>query len=173
MMQTLVQGLANKPDSAQLVSATPPASTAVVSGNDSQQQAVLLEMLTNIHNTLEANKYQATGQSAASTNKPVSQSINQGLQSENAFGKIGPLDNKSADVINLVTLLYEAIWKDESLPVVMKELIGRTQISIMKIALTDTSFFEDEQHPARVILKEFAMAGIAWTEKELLANDSA
>ena len=54
----------------------------------------------------------------------------------------------------------------------MKELIGRTQISIMKIALTDISFFEDEQHPARVILNEFAMAGIAWTEKELLESDS-
>lgn len=172
MMQTLVQGLANKPDSVQLVPVTSPEKPSVVTVSDGQQQAVLLEMLTNIQNTLEANKYQSAGQPAASTNKLVSQSINESLQSENKSGKIGPLDSNSADVINLVTLLYEAIWKDESLPIAMKELIGRTQISIMKVALTDVSFFEDEQHPARVILNEFAMAGIAWTEKELLENDS-
>jgi hypothetical protein len=71
----------------------------------------------------------------------------------------------------LVTLLYQAIWKDDSLPIAMKELIGRTQITTMKMALTDTRFFGDEQHPARVILNEFAMAGIAWTDPELLAGD--
>ncbi len=81
-MQTLVQGLANKPDSAQQLLATPPEKTDVVSGNDGQQQAVLLEMLTNIQNTLEANRYQTSGQPAASSNKLVSQSINQSLQSE-------------------------------------------------------------------------------------------
>jgi len=42
----------------------------------------------------------------------------------------------------------------------------------MKVALTDPTFLEDDQHPARVILNEFAMAGIAWTEAELLESDS-
>jgi len=48
----------------------------------------------------------------------------------------------------------------------MKELIGRTQISIMKVALSDTDFFNNENHPARALLNELALAGIAWTETD-------
>jgi len=175
MMQTLVQGLANNPNASGALP-IPAIGTVSPAGNvaaDIQhQQASLLEMLTNIQTTLENNKLSEAGVTADGASGRLKESINKSLQAGSKEGTIGPLDNKSADVINLVTLLFEAIWKDESLPVVMKELVGRTQISIMKIALTDTSFFEEEQHPARVILNEFAMAGIAWTEKELLQNDS-
>lgn len=174
MMQTLVQGLAKKQDAAEILPIT---TTSMASASDTghefqKQQVLLLEMLSNIQNSLELNKIHDSGKSADAASGRVKQSINENLLAESKSGKIGPLDSQSANVINLVTLLYEAIWKDESLPVVMKELIGRTQISIMKIALTDISFFDDEQHPARVILNEFAMAGIAWTEKEQLQNDS-
>ena len=53
----------------------------------------------------------------------------------------------------------------------MKELIGRTQISIMKIALSDTGFFDNEKHPARELLNELALAGIAWTQTDKLDDD--
>lgn len=172
MMQTLVKSVANQQTPAQAL----PVSNALTESPDKpaadgaagSQQSQLLDLLTNI----QANLEQQTAASATTNNAIVKESINESLEQSSKAGTIGPLDAQSADVINLVTLLFEAIWKDESLPLAMKELIGRTQISIMKVALTDTSFFEDEQHPARVILNEFAMAGIAWTEKELLENDS-
>ena len=81
------------------------------------------------------------------------------------------VDRHSSDVINLVTLLYEAIWQDPSVPIPIKELIGRTQITIIKVALADVGFFNNENHPARAILNEFASAGIGWTEVESLTKD--
>jgi len=101
----------------------------------------------------------------------INESISRTLEESSNSGDISAIDLQSSDVLNLVTLLYKAIWNDDPLPVVIKELIGRTQISILKIALSDTDFFDDEQHPGRVIINEFAMAGIAWTEKEILESD--
>ena len=68
-------------------------------------------------------------------------------------------------------MLYEAIWQDESVPIPIKELIGRTQNTIIKVALSDTTFFNVEDHPARAVLKEFAAAGIGWEEVEKLDED--
>ena len=68
-------------------------------------------------------------------------------------------------------MLYEAIWQDESVPIPIKELIGRTQNTIIKVALSDTTFFNVEDHPARAVLKEFAAAGIGWAEVEKLDED--
>ncbi len=84
---------------------------------------------------------------------------------------VNAIDRESSDVINLVTLLYEAIWDDDSVPIPIKELIGRTQITIIKVALSDNTFFNRENHPARAILNEFASAGIGWTEVEKLEED--
>ncbi|MEL0064344.1 MAG: DUF1631 family protein, partial [Gammaproteobacteria bacterium] len=58
-----------------------------------------------------------------------------------------------------------------SVPIPIKELIGRTQITIIKVALADVEFFNNENHPARAILNEFAAAGIGWTEVERLEED--
>lgn len=101
----------------------------------------------------------------------ASRAISESLKLQLGSEELPSISLRQADVINLVGLLYEAIGKDDSLPVVMKELIASTQIAILKIALKDSTFFGDEQHPARVIVNEFAMAGIEWTEPELLASD--
>ena len=66
-------------------------------------------------------------------------------------------------------MLYKAIWQDPTIPI--KELIGRTQITIIKVALADVSFFNNENHTARAILNEFASTGIGWTEVESLTKD--
>lgn len=81
------------------------------------------------------------------------------------------LNTQQVDIVNLIVFTFESIWQDDSLPSVMKELIGSTQVAVLQIALADISFFSNEQHPARILLNEFAMAGIAWTEPELLLAD--
>lgn len=81
------------------------------------------------------------------------------------------LDNQKSDVINLINLLYEAIWEDSSVPIPVKELIGRTQITALKIALQESAFFEDETHPMRILINELATAGISWTESQEVAED--
>lgn len=70
-----------------------------------------------------------------------------------------------SDVINLVAMLFDFILEDRQLPPVMKALIGRLQIPVLKVALSDQNFFNRGGHPARKLLNELAMAGIGWTEK--------
>lgn len=175
MMQTLVQELLKNTSNAVL----PIPTTIAASDGDNadlaarqkdleDQQSTLIAMLNSVQNTL---LNESVTSAPAINSSSVADSIKQTLEEVTQSGEITAMGTQSSDVINLVTLLFEAIWKDDSLPVVMKELIGRTQISIMKIALSDTTFFGDEQHAGRVILNEFAMAGIAWTEPELLASD--
>ncbi len=179
MMQTLVRGLADQQTNQSALPVNMPVtantqSTDLQAENENlkQQQAQLMSVLNNLQSRLNLGDTTNTlPGSSASGDSGIGESISQTLEESSSSGDIGTIDVRSSDVINLVTLLYKAIWNDDSLPVVMKELIGRTQISIMKIALNDTEFFDDEQHPGRVILNEFAMAGIAWTETEMLSSD--
>ncbi|MEQ8313455.1 MAG: DUF1631 family protein [Gammaproteobacteria bacterium] len=174
MMQTLVQSIAANQSTAG-VSATAGANIADPGMAAEQedlrkQQHKLMSMLTDIQSNLLSNQGSGPPGSAMNTDK-VAQSINDSLKSEQSSGQLGALAPQSGDVINLVTMLYEAIWKDQALPVVMKELIGRTQISIMKVALSDTAFFDNENHPGRALLNELAQAGIAWTQTVTLDKD--
>lgn len=185
MMQTLVKGLAEQRGGQTELPVNIPVANAangeqaanLAAENESlkQQQAQLMAVLNDIQSRLNLGDTSGPARSVASDDGSqqvnINESISQNLEKSSSSGDIGNIDVKSSDVINLVTLLYKAIWNDDSLPLVMKELIGRTQISIMKIALSDTDFFDDDQHPGRVILNEFAMAGIAWTEQDKLESD--
>ncbi|PCJ26627.1 MAG: hypothetical protein COA96_04725 [SAR86 cluster bacterium] len=102
------------------------------------------------------------GATALNLSNSVGKLLEQGSDSE----VLRAIDSQSLDIINLVTFLYEEIWRDETVPIPVKELIGRTQITILKLALQDASFFEDADHPARILLNELATAGICWTETD-------
>jgi hypothetical protein len=193
VMQTLVKGLAVNTINSGTAGSAPKTGTEEINQNTSGdeleqigqlgriegeqktqalQQSQLMDMLTNIQSSLaDSDSTSAEAVLSAVNNTLTKESINKSLEQGVETGEIESIDAKSNDVINFVTLLFEAIWKDDSLPVAMKELIGRTQITIMKIALSDSTFFKQEQHPARVILNEFAMAGISWTETDDFKND--
>ena len=106
-------------------------------------QIKLMEILSNRQENLGA----AGPPIAASTIEEVErldiwQSLNEILQeSQKERNMVIAVDHHSSDIINLVTLLYEAIWQDTSVPIPIKELIGRTQITIIKVALADVGFF--------------------------------
>jgi hypothetical protein len=136
-------------------------------------QAQLMSILTNIQKTLDE-KIISTGTSKSTDDIDelnISESLGDMLQQGRDEGVINAVDQQSSDVINLVNLLYDAIWQDESVPIPIKELIGRTQITIIKVALSDTTFFNKEDHPARMVLNDFAAAGIGWAEVDKLEED--
>ncbi len=101
----------------------------------------------------------------------LSESLGKLLASDGDQDTFRAVDNQSADVINLITMLYEAIWDDGTVPIPIKELIGRTQITALKIALHDANFFDRDDHPARQLINELATAGIIWTESDKLDKD--
>jgi len=69
-----------------------------------------------------------------------------------------------ADVINLVSMLFDFILEDRNLPETMKALIARLQIPMVRIALIDSEFFECTAHPARKLLNELAGAAMIWSD---------
>ena len=76
-----------------------------------------------------------------------------------------------SDVINLVSMLFDFILEDRQLHPVMKAVIGRLQIPVLKVALSDKNFFNRGGHPVRKLLNELAMSAIGWTEKKAGQRD--
>lgn len=101
----------------------------------------------------------------------INKSLGELLEQQGGSGNLQAIDSVSADVISLISMLYEVIWADETVPIPVKELIGRTQIKVLSIALKDSTFFDSAEHPARRLVNELATAGISWTESDKLDKD--
>lgn len=125
----------------------------------------LLTLLNQLQPTFDAED------SNAEQAQNLSESVGSLLQEQSSTGTLRAIDRQSSDIINLVTFLYEEIWKDMTVPIPIKELIGRTQITVLKIALEDSGFFDTVAHPARAFLNELASAGLSWTGSEKLGQD--
>lgn len=137
-------------------------------------QGKLMDILTRIERSFDergAADFEGAENAAEAEKLNLQSALGELLHEEEEEGVVHAIDGQSSDIINLVTLLYEAIWDDESVPIPIKELIGRTQITIIKVALSDTTFFNQEKHPARMVLNEFAEAGIGWNQVEDLKQD--
>lgn len=80
-------------------------------------------------------------------------------------GKKATLGQVDGDVVNLVSMLFDFILEDRQLHPVMKALIGRLQIPVLKVALSDRNFFNRGGHPVRKLLNELALSAIGWPEK--------
>lgn len=94
-------------------------------------------------------------------------SLDQQLQSvlRAANGQKANIGQVDSDVINLVSMLFDFILEDRQLHPVMKALIGRLQIPVLKVALSDKNFFNRGGHPVRKLLNELALSAIGWSEK--------
>ncbi len=138
-------------------------------------QGKLMEILSDIQKSVGTNLAASETHAATALEDAdrvdITESLGELLNADQEDGKINAVDSGSSDVINMVTLLYGAIWEDSTVPIPIKELIGRTQITIIKVALSDNTFFDQEDHPAKTILNEFASSGIGWTEVENLEED--
>lgn len=86
-------------------------------------------------------------------------------------GKSLSVGQVDSDVINLVSMLFDFILEDRQLHPVMKALIGRLQIPVLKVALSDKNFFNRGGHPVRKLLNELALSAIGWAEKKAGQRD--
>ncbi|MFZ6047431.1 DUF1631 domain-containing protein [Pseudomonas sp. CR3202] len=87
-------------------------------------------------------------------------------------GRVRVVGQVDDDVINLVSMLFEFILDDRTLPDSLKALIGRMQIPMLKVALLDKTFFSRGSHPARRLLNEIASAALGWVEQDDAKRDS-
>jgi hypothetical protein len=77
----------------------------------------------------------------------------------------------TADVISLVSMLFEYVLEDTQIPEKMRALIARLQIPLLKTALLDKSFFNAGGHPARQLLNEISRSTIGWEERQKSGRD--
>jgi hypothetical protein len=87
-------------------------------------------------------------------------------------GKARVVGEVDEDVINLVSMLFEFILDDRTLPDSLKALIARLQIPMLKVAVLDKTFFSRGSHPARRLLNEIASAALGWGEQDDSQRDS-
>ena len=62
---------------------------------------------------------------------------------------MNPLDRMTLDII---AMLFDELFDDPKVPSTIKGLIGRLQIPMLKVAISDKSFFSTKSHPARRLL---------------------
>lgn len=76
------------------------------------------------------------------------------------------LKQADEDVINLVAMFFDFVLDDDGLPLHAQALISRLQIPIVKLALKDSTFFSNNDHPARKLINTIAQAAIGWESEQ-------
>lgn len=89
----------------------------------------------------------------------VSQQMMQQIASENENGAV---ETDDMQTIDLVGMLFEYMLSDEHLPNSVKALLSYLHTPFLKIAFIDKNFFEQPEHPARVLLNSLAESGVRW-----------
>ncbi|MEJ2345401.1 MAG: DUF1631 domain-containing protein [Gammaproteobacteria bacterium] len=84
----------------------------------------------------------------------------------------GRVDGADEKTISMVSMIFDYILEDRSVPDAVKALIARLQIPVLKVALLDREFFSHKKHPARRLLNEMARASIGWAEDKSRDGDS-
>jgi hypothetical protein len=85
------------------------------------------------------------------------------------------LASEDTDTIDLVSLLFDEIMKDVRPDSPASKLINRMQVPLLRVALRDKQFFNQEEHPARQALDAVAETGTYWSgedpaDRELIGN---
>jgi len=66
------------------------------------------------------------------------------------------------DTMNVISLLFEFVLEDRSIPAPIRALLARLQLPMLKVALTDKTFFSKKNHAARILLNNLARASTGW-----------
>lgn len=91
-------------------------------------------------------------------------------QDENfSVNHINPIDQ---DVIDVVSMLFEFILEDKTIPDVAKAHIARLQIPLLKAAILDKEFFSTNKNAARSLLNELAHAALGIIDESDAASQS-
>jgi len=98
---------------------------------------------------------QLVPQTVADVNRQMMEQI----ASESKDGAVEPGDMQTID---LVGMLFEYMLSDDHLPDSVKALLSYLHTPFLKIAFIDKNFFEQPEHPARVLLNSLAEAGVRW-----------
>lgn len=69
---------------------------------------------------------------------------------------LAPANSMESLTIDVIAMIFDYIFDDESIAPEMKGVIGRLQIPLLKVALLDRQFFATRRHPARRLVDRMA-----------------
>ncbi len=78
----------------------------------------------------------------------------------------GAVEAGDMQTIDLVGMLFEYMLSDDHLPDSVKALLSYLHTPFLKIAFIDKNFFEQPEHPARVLLNSLAESGVRWVSND-------
>lgn len=70
--------------------------------------------------------------------------------------QVNLLDERNMDFVGM---MFDAITNDETISCIMTNMIQQLQIPVMKVAMSDNTLFEKDEHPARVTVDLLTTAG--------------
>ena len=89
----------------------------------------------------------------------IKNNLLEALNKKSGSGDDKGLETDEADVIDIVSMMFEFILEDKTLSDRVRAEIARLQIPVIKVAIMDKKFFDQQSHPARLLLNELAYAG--------------
>ena len=82
-------------------------------------------------------------------------------------GKAIKLKAEDSDTCDLVGMLFDHLLQDIKPSASSHTLINKLQVPVMKVALSDKSFFSRRNHPARRLLNSISETSLFWMEDEV------
>ena len=95
----------------------------------------------------------------------IKTAVRRTLHEKGALDASEIVDNEEK-VIDFVNNIFQVILKDVSICDAIKSILARLQISTIKLALIDFTFFQNAKHPARQLLNKLTSIGISASGKE-------
>ena len=71
-----------------------------------------------------------------------------------------PLSSTDKITMDVISLLFDYIFRDPSIPDSTRGIFGRLQVPVLKAALLERTFFSDKTHPARRVLDRLAAGAV-------------
>ena len=110
---------------------------------------------------LQAHSDQLQIQSVAQVSQQLSSQL---LGASEEDGQAVDVDDMQ--IIDLVGMLFDYMLSDDNLPNAIKALLSYLHTPFLKIAFIDPGFFEQTDHPARLLLNSLAEAGTRWVSND-------
>ncbi|SDF70723.1 MULTISPECIES: DUF1631 family protein [unclassified Duganella] len=138
-------------------------SSAAISNEDAQRQAQLharQPLLTYLAELQKAVPYESIGSLAAVAgggNVFYLPNLKQAMPE-------GSLSRADESTIDLLSAVFDTVFRDQSISPETRELIRFLQIPVLKAALVDKNFFFQEAHPARRLLELLSRMG--WEQRK-------
>ena len=92
------------------------------------------------------------------------QTLQASLNQKQADGSIvhQSMSNIDEDTLNIISFLFEFILEDGAIPSPIRALLARLQLPMLKVAITDKTFFSKKNHTARRLLNNLAKVSTGW-----------